>query len=200
MKTWVINLASRPERFKRAKEQLDTANIPFERFDAIKGGWKGCRDSHLAILEKAKENRWEEDYCSILVLEDDVEFVPNWERIFRNAKFHLPLGWDMLYLGTSPQAPLKIYSEWLYEVKHSLTAHAILYNNRPRGVVDYILSYKEDIKKIDVYYKDVIQEQFKCYVTYPMCATQWQSKSDIAHRSDVSTIVRNFNKFTGNAV
>jgi GR25 family glycosyltransferase involved in LPS biosynthesis len=196
MKTFVINLASRPERLKRAKEQLDTANIPFERFNAIKGGWRGCRDSHLAILEIAKENRWDEGYCSILILEDDAEFLENWERIFRNAKFHLPLEWDMLYLGTSPQAPLKQYNEWLYIVKDSLTTHAILYNNRARGVIDYILSYKDDIKKLDDYYRTVIQTQFKCFVTYPMCATQNDDKSDICKRTGIETIQRNYEKYT----
>ena len=52
-----------------------------------------------------------------------------------------------------------------------------------------------DIKKIDVYMRDVIQPLFNCFITYPMLATQRSSKSNVAIRSDVSTIVKNYNLY-----
>jgi GR25 family glycosyltransferase involved in LPS biosynthesis len=202
MKIFVINRDDRPERMERAREQLDVVWMPFERFEAIKTkpGWMGCRDSQLAILDKIKHMRWHDDYRFSLILEDDVLFMPDWWNVLRDARFFLPLDWSLLYLGCSPQSPLERHNKYLYKVKDSLCTHAILYNNRNNGVVDYILANKGEIQKIDVYYKDVIQEQFRCFVTYPICATQWQSKSDTCMRSDTSTILKNFNKHTNNAI
>lgn len=198
MKTFVINLAERTDRMARIKEQLNAAYEPYERFEAIraKPGWVGCRDSHLAVLDKVKHMRWNDDYHFILVLEDDVLFTPEWAKTLLKVRMFTPIGWDMLYLGCSPQSPLKKWNDYLYVVKDSLTAHAILYNNRQRGVIDYILACRDDIKKIDVFYKDVIQEQFRCFVPTTLLATQWQSQSDTCKRSDVSTIQKNFEKYT----
>jgi len=198
MRTFVINLADRPERMARAREQLDAVNMPFERFEAIKTkpGWRGCRDSQLAVLDRIKHLRWNDDYHFCLILEDDVEFLPNWQETLKKSRFYLPLDWSLLYLGCSPQSPLKKQNDYLYVAKDCLCNHAILYNNHKRGVVDYILQCRDEIRKIDDFYRTVIQEQFKCFVTYPLCATQWQSQSDTCKRSDVSTIIKNFDKYT----
>jgi GR25 family glycosyltransferase involved in LPS biosynthesis len=50
----VINREDRTERLKATKEQLDRFGIEFDLFSAITqpGGWKGCRLSHIAVLEK----------------------------------------------------------------------------------------------------------------------------------------------------
>lgn len=194
-KTFVINLAERTDRWGRVKPELSKYCIDYNRFEAIGGGWRGCRDSHLAILDNVKKLRWKDDYHYILILEDDVEFLPDWKEYFRKSRFYLPLDWSLLYLGCSPQAPLEKFNDYLYVVKESFCTHAILYNNSRRGVVDYILSCRDEIQKIDVFYRQVIQEQFKCFVTYPLCATQWDNKSNTCKRSDVSTIEKNYKRF-----
>jgi hypothetical protein len=53
-------------------------------------GSLGCRDSHLKVISIAKERK----YKRILILEDDIRFVVNPNRLeFPN------MDWDMLYLG-----------------------------------------------------------------------------------------------------
>jgi GR25 family glycosyltransferase involved in LPS biosynthesis len=195
MRTFVINLAERTDRWDRVKPQLDAVNQPYERFEAIKGGWKGCRDSHLAVLNTAKGFRWHDKYRHILILEDDVDMIPEWRQELMKVLMHTPLDWDIIYLGASPQAPLERYNDHLYVAKNCLCTHAMLYNNSHKGVVDYILEHRAEINKIDVFYKDVIQEKFKCFLTFPLISTQWDDKSNTCTRSDISTIAKNYLKY-----
>lgn len=197
-RVFIINLAERTDRMERARAQLNTVFEPFERFEAIKEspGWKGCRDSHLALLDKVKHLRWMEQYHYPLILEDDVELIPEWRDALRDAQIHIPLRWDILYLGCSPQSPLEKYNKYLYIAKNCLCTHAMLFNNSHRGVVDYILEHKDEINKIDVFYSQIIQEKFFCFTPTQLIATQWDNHSNTCTRSDVSTIAKNYIKYT----
>jgi GR25 family glycosyltransferase involved in LPS biosynthesis len=195
MKVFVLNLAERTDRMARAKEQLDSFDIPFTRVEAIPGGWKGCRDTHLDLLAHLRKMRWNSDYHFPLVLEDDVLFLDGWQNTLRDARIHMPLGWGILYLGCSPQEPLTKWHDNLYVAKNCKTTHAIMYNNSREGVVDYILDHRKEIDKIDDYYRTVIQNTFPCYTLFPLGATQFQSQSDTCKRSDVSTIQTNYDKY-----
>jgi len=198
MKYYCINLESRPERWERARAEFNKHNLIVERFNGIRKnpGYIGCRDSHLAILSDMKKNRWHDDYKFVTIFEDDIEFLPDWRENMSNARRNIPIGWDILYLGCSPQEPLKKIGDYIYRAKNCLTTHAMLFNNKKHGVVDAILSMANNINKIDVFYKDVIQERFMCYAMYPMGVTQYQSQSDTCTRCDTSTILSNFLKYT----
>jgi len=71
IKSFVINLDLRVDRWYIVKEELRKQGIHAKRFSAIEGkpGWKGCRDSHLVVMELCKN----ED-C-FLIFEDDVIFL-----------------------------------------------------------------------------------------------------------------------------
>ena len=191
----VINRADRPDRLEQFKIEMSNKTVlgdgHYERFDAImnKIGWQGCRDSHLAVLT----TNLDVDKC--LIFEDDVLFILNPDKGTYNFYKDLPSDWDMLYLGCSPQCPQERYSEHLYKINNAKTTHAILWHNRPCGAVEYILSHKDEIKKFDDYLCEAIHPRFNCFATYPILATQRESRSDIARHSDVSTIVKNFNKY-----
>jgi hypothetical protein len=110
-KIFYINLIKDVERNLHILQELDKYNITnFERVEGImhdsipnKNLWRnfnktdqryvlgslGARDSHLKIIIIAKERR----YKRILILEDDITFVTNPNRININQE------WDMLYLG-----------------------------------------------------------------------------------------------------
>jgi GR25 family glycosyltransferase involved in LPS biosynthesis len=189
--TYVINRDDRPERLRDTIEELRNAGMNAKRFPAIidKPGWKGCRDSHLAVMELCRNEKY------FMIFEDDIEFLTEPSAVMIKAIEQLPKDWDMLYLGLSPQKPQERYSENLFKVNGAYCTHAILWNNRFGGALKYILLNKVDILKIDVYLSAVIHPKFNCFATYPMIVTQKQTKSDCCSKSDLSTLVKNYNKY-----
>jgi hypothetical protein len=194
MITWVINRQDRPDRLHDIRIELENQEMNAHLFQAVidKVGYKGCTRSHLGVMERCKSEK------TFMVLEDDAEFL--YPKDITNAfvgqsLVDMPKDWDALYLGASPQEPQEQYSDTLYRLKNAKCTHAIIWHNRDHGAVEYILNHKEDIGKIDRYLYEVIQPKFNCFATFPMLCTQKQSRSDIAHRSDCSTILKNFNKY-----
>jgi hypothetical protein len=192
MKTVVISRQDRPERLKRAQEQFVKYGIGeadvFDAFIEIPG-WKGCRDSHLGVLEKYKE----ED--TLLVFEDDVEFLIDPSEPVAESLWELPRIWDLLYLGINPQEKFDRFSDHLFRARKGYCAHAIIYNNTQRRVVPYILNNRGKIQKYDVFLSNIVNEEFVSFVVYPLVCTQWQHSSDTCQRTDSSVIERNYNKY-----
>jgi GR25 family glycosyltransferase involved in LPS biosynthesis len=193
MKTWVINLDRRIERWYYIREHLAEHDLKPIRFTAIdkNPGWVGCRQSHLEILRQSRN----ED--AILIFEDDAMFV-NDMAIVDMAIEQLPINYDVLYLGASPQEPQERYSKNLFRLHNALCLHAYLITNN-NGCIDYILNHAETIRKIDDFFAHDVQYHFNCFVCYPIVCTQRQFQSDTCKRSDVSTILTNFNKFCKSA-
>lgn len=189
MKSLVINRFDRPERLSATQEQFNRYSWDVEVFPAIMNGWQGCRDSHLTLLEKYRNEE------TLLIFEDDVLFVNNPVMLIPQAMANLPELWDMLYLGISPLRPYNRYSNHLFRVDGGHTTHAIIWHNRPNGAVEYILNHRNDILKWDTYLSMEIHKIFNCFVIFPLLCTQRQEKSDTCHRSDASSIIRNYNRF-----
>ncbi len=192
MNTYVINRSDRPERYAHVREELRKQGMNARRFDAVinSKGYIGCKESHLAIIEKCKTD------VAFMILEDDVVFLEDISPYLNDAIRQLPHDYDMLYLGASPKSPQERYSDNLFRLRGAYTTHAIIYHTRPGGAVEYILRHKAEIKKIDVFYAEYIQSLFNVYVTYPMFCTQrdYNGKSDTCSRVDVSTIQKNYNQ------
>jgi GR25 family glycosyltransferase involved in LPS biosynthesis len=190
MMNYVINLDKRVERWYYVREHLHDIGIRVQRFPAIetKPGWRGCAESHLRILSKMEMGG------ITAIYEDDVMFLQPLEVMYK-ALDQLPDDWDCLYLGASPKEPQERYSENLFRLKNAHVTHAIIWYKRIGGAVEYILSHKDEIKKIDDFFATVIQPRFNCFVAYPIVAIQKQFQSDTCHRSDVSTIQKNYNLY-----
>ena len=193
MKAVCINRVDRPERLKASQEQFSKYGMDVEVFPAITNprGWRGCRDSHLVVLEKYQSENF------LLVFEDDVLFLADPTLPMAEAASELPPNWDMLYLGISPTQRYQRYSEHLFRVNGGYTTHAILWHNRKHGAVEYIFSHRNDILKWDVYLSSVIHKIFNCLVIWPLLCTQIQYKSDTCIKSAASSIQRNYLKFIG---
>lgn len=196
MKYFCINLEHRPDRLALAEKEFmwQDMEVEFHVAKAHKTGWMGCRDSHLRVLEKGSEFR------AFGVFEDDVRFDWSMSFVTDVVLNELPEDWDMLYLGANIQYPVEPYSGHLFRLYGAWCAHAILYNNRIGGVVDYIISHRSSIKKYDVFLTNMVLPQFNCFVVYPMVCDQRVSKSDICSKTDVSQIRKNYNKFIRYAV
>jgi hypothetical protein len=190
MVSYCINLDRRADKWAYARTEFERMGIRVKRFSAFdtRPGWVGCRDSHIAIMELCRGENM------LTIYEDDVQFLATQQDIAL-AFMELPADWDMLSLGCSPQEPFERYSEHLFKMGKAWTTHAIIWRNRKGGAVEYILANKDRIKKIDVFFAEEIYPQFNCFVAYPLAVTQTQFQSDTCKRSDVSTIITQYNKF-----
>lgn len=196
MKIYVINRDDRPDRLKLVREEFKEQEMNAHRFSAVidRVGCRGCRDSHLTIMDKCKDEKM------FAIFEDDAQFIFNKDLTSAFVAQSLKdlaefKNWDALFLGASPQEPQMRYSNTLYRLKNAKCTHAIIWNNRPNGAVEYILSHKEDIQKFDRYLYEVIMPEFNLFLMSPMLVTQRQSRSDIAKKSDCFSIIRNYNKY-----
>lgn len=191
MDVYVINLDRRTDRWEYVSNHLKEKEISFTRIPAIPTGWAGCRDTHISIMEGALRRK--EDQFTIL--EDDVYILGDiWNWV--DALEELPYDVDCLYWGASPKEPQERYSKHLYRLKHAHVTHAITWFYRPGGAIDYILMEKDNIRKIDDFFANVIQPQFNCFVMYPLFAAQKEGfKSDTCHNVDVLSIINNYNKY-----
>jgi len=190
MKTWIINLDRRYDKWIYMRKELERVDIlATNRFSGIdtKPGWRGCRDSHMQILEANKNEP------QLMVLEDDCKFLED-TRYIDIAMRQLPPDWDILYLGCSPRQPQEAYSRNLFRIKNAVCLHAYIITNH-NGCIDYVLEHRQEIKKIDDFFATVVQEKFNCFCVYPLLVTQLQFSSDTCSRSDVSTIEKNFTTY-----
>jgi len=198
MRNYCISLESREDRWKLARFEFNRQGLSVHKVSAIKAnpGWVGCRDSHLNVLSFAKDNAGEM-FC---VFEDDVTFLDNFHNSLGKAMSQLPEHWDVLYLGSNLQSPVTRHSENLFKINEAWCAHAVIYNNREEGVVDYILQHRPEIRKFDVFLSKEVNNKFNCFVIYPMLCDQRVSPSDICELTDVSQIQKNYNKFINDAI
>jgi glycosyl transferase family 25 len=94
-----INLDYRTDRKFEMEQELARMGIKAERFPAIQNanGLVGCLQSHLAVLELAKKNK----YKNILILEDDFQFIVPKEVLEREVGrfFAENIPYDVLMLG-----------------------------------------------------------------------------------------------------
>lgn len=184
-KFYCINLNKRPDRWQHAQNEFKT-HFPDEtlnRFPAIekKPGWMGCTQSHIQIFELSKNIE------TFMVLEDDFEFQPGIASMLSNIENQLPSDWEILYLGANfrsanMQDKLKRYSQNLFTCQQAYGTYAYLVNNK-NGFVDTILQMKDEIRKIDVFYCKIVQKFERCFVTYPLLATQIDGFSDITRKN-----------------
>jgi len=117
MKTYVLNLDKRPDRWETFAKHEEPKCLSYQRFTAIDGsklspnkqlqrifegndynmreGMVGCAMSHIKMWIELI-NSYYESFC---ILEDDLEFVPNFREKFIHAYTNLPKDWDICFLG-----------------------------------------------------------------------------------------------------
>jgi glycosyl transferase, family 25 len=192
-KTFCINLDRRPDRWDECLSEFDKHGITdVNRFIAVDG--KDLTQSltgfmtpsrmalvltNVQIIEEAIKN----DYDSILILEDDVEFGP--EVVEMDSYFDLlPNDWDMLYFGGNHNThvgspPPNIINEKVCKLHNTYSTHCVAINKKAfQKVLDRI---KKCDNALDVIYVE-LQNQLNVYSFYPVIATQRVSFSDIENR------------------
>ncbi len=179
---YCINLPSRPEKWEQVQKEFKKLRGIVRKWVATKEviGFDGCRKSHLSLLKHHIET-YPDQLCT--VFEDDVEFTDHFPQTDIDiAMAELPDNWDMLYLGATLNVDLVRHSPHLFKLKKAYTTHAMIFNNQ-NNVIDFILENDGGGRKIDVFYADVVQDKFNCYIAYPMIANQRNGFSDILNRN-----------------
>ena len=140
-----INLDKRTDRKEQIEGELRRMGIDqFERFPAVKHaeGAIGCAHSHLNVLKEAKER----GYPSILILEDDFEFVVPKEEFWRAIEAVKDVDYDVIMLGYALNSH-EDYNDTLLKVLDAQTASAYLVNS---GFYDALIkNYEEAIPKFE---------------------------------------------------
>jgi GR25 family glycosyltransferase involved in LPS biosynthesis len=128
--------------------------------------------SHVQILELARK----ENYERVLIFEDDVEFDPDFSKLFPKYMKQVPASWDMLYFGGNhSETPLPV-SKNVLRVMDMRCTHAYAVN---KSMYSFLIDSLKDCHiPIDLFYTQ-IQKQYACYVLYPHVAWQHEGESFI---------------------
>jgi len=192
-KTFCINLDRRKDRWEECLAEFNKYNLTnVERFNAIDG--KDLQQiksgfvtpsrlalvlTNIKILEKAIQ----ENYETILILEDDVEFTDEVNNISEYFKF-LPKDWDMLYFGGNHNThmkilPPKIVNEKVCKLHNTYSTHCVAINKKTFTTI--LNRLRKCDNALDVIYVE-LQSTLNVYSFYPMIATQRVSFSDIENK------------------
>lgn len=189
-KTFCVNLERRSDRWDECLSEFDKYGITnVDRFIAVDGTTLPQKKSgfvtpsRLALVltnVKILEEAIQENYDSILILEDDIEFTDEINNISEYFKF-LPEDWDMLYFGGNHNqhtgvTPPKIINEKVCKLHHTFSTHCVAINKKSFNTI--LERLKKYDNALDVIYSE-LQKSLNVYSFYPLIATQRVSFSDI---------------------
>jgi len=181
----------RKDRWELAQKEFDKHKISAERVSAVVGskmnlnfppeikeGAVGCSLSHLHIMKMAKQLNLD----NYLVLEDDVQFIDNFNEMLDIIMKQLPDDWDMLYLGGQHIHGRNIerITDNVYKCEYTLTTHSFAVKNT---VYDLFIDKLIDITKpCDVHFAEE-HKNINAYVCIPHLTWQRKGFSDVENKN-----------------
>ena len=177
-KVIVINLDRRTDRMEKLAPQLEKLNIQYERFSAVDGKQLGIDpivaglQSHLQAMKQIAGQK-------VLILEDDAQFVDDFNEKFEKVTQTLPEDWDIFYLGALVPKEVglvrMVNRHWGIQV---LTTGSQAYCINPSRL-EYFISKLEDYNSyVDIGLRDFAKD-LKAYITQPNLVVQFPSYSDL---------------------
>ena len=177
-KVIVINLDRRTDRMDKLVPQLEKLDIQYEKFSAVDGKQLGVDpivaglQSHLQVMKQITGQR-------VLILEDDAQFVEDFNEKFEKVIQTLPEDWDIFYLGALVPKDVglvrMVNRHWGIQV---LTTGSQAYCINPSRL-EYFINKLEDYNYyIDVGLRDFAKD-LKAYITQPNLVVQFPSYSDL---------------------
>jgi hypothetical protein len=202
-KIYIINLDRRPERWLLAKQELSRWSIEACRMSAVDGntlkddgyrlalGAVGLIKTNINILNDAKEK----GYSRILILEDDVVFSPEINKIDQYLDA-VPADYDMLYFSGNHNGhvvgvmPPEAINDKVVRVHETYSTHCVAIQ---AGMYDAIIdAIKPCQKPLDVYYAE-LQKKHRvfCLKGATPVATQRVGFSDIlSEQADYQWLIK----------
>lgn len=233
--TYVVNLDSRPDRWEsllKAEPWIETnaerisavngkhlqlTQVIYELFEHNQFNWKksvmGCSLSHIKLWSKIAGSDTLDLSDKIMILEDDVRFMPNWRQEWEKAVKCIPEDADLLYIGgvLPPNKPAlphildSVNSSWArirpnrlftpidLPVFHFCTYSYVI---TPRGAQKLIVGIMESKQKAAVAIDHILGSpayQLNTYVATPLLTVCFQE-------DDPAYIQSNFNQSDPNHV
>lgn len=191
-----INLEERTDRWEQAQKEFDKLGIRDKvlHFPALKfdNGALGCRESHLSIIKKAKD----EGLKNVLIFEDDVLVIDeNIVHLNKSLDQLKDRDWDLFYLGATVDpnvGRLVTHTPNLVKTNFAYTTHAYAINHT---MYDFILKEAPFHPIIDVFYCRYIVPRQKTFIMNPMLCIQQEGYSNIENQhADYGWMVEFFNK------
>jgi GR25 family glycosyltransferase involved in LPS biosynthesis len=180
-----INLDERTDRKEEVAAELESVFPPenVHRFSAIRhsNGAIGCSQSHIAVIEMAKENGWE----NVLVVEDDFMWM-NKEAGIQDLERYATAKYDVVLLSAtfSKSKPVtnKVVSAQS-AIAYLVPAHYYdtLLQNYRKGVTGLLSGAQYNTHALDQYWKR-LQVHDEWYIVNPKVCKQRPSYSDIEKR------------------
>lgn len=183
-----LNLEKRIDRKNICNSIFVKHNIVVEYFKAIDGntiiidgkiskGAMGASLSHKKIFEYVQKNNWN----TVLILEDDIEFHEELETRFEDYYREVPSDWKMIYFGGNHCFNIrpKMISEHVCLLQHTYALHCYAIKQETiQHLLEQITEENIYNKEIDVHLAD-IQKKIPCYGFIPHLAWQKSGYSDI---------------------
>ena len=178
-----INLDKRKDKWEASQKEFDKIGIDVERVSGIDGfleppanirpGEVGCLKSHLKVFKIAKERGLK----SFLMLEDDVEFVDDFNDKFNEIEPHIPT-YEMLYFGVNPHTGTRHeVGNSIFRIMNNYAAHCVIFKESCYDDIINVLSGPL-VYPVDVQYGNQ-QINHTAYCIRPSLASQRKSFSDI---------------------
>ena len=198
-KIYCINLKRRRDRFLAMKKIFRDLGIKAEVFRGIEGNewnWKNDKYPHpmrgfdgvaggtstqITIIKEAIHKGYE----SILILEDDCEFIDRFNVVFKERNKEVPSYWDMLYLGglysTNGVKPLEV-SKHVVKSFDMMSTHAYALHNRIFSkAIKIMTNDKPYLTNSADGYLCKLQKECQAYAFNPPLIWQKADYSDIQH-------------------
>jgi GR25 family glycosyltransferase involved in LPS biosynthesis len=177
-KVIVINLDRRTDRMDKLVPQLEKLDIQYKRFSAVDAKKLDIDpivaglQSHIQVMKQIAGQR-------VLILEDDAQFVEDFNEKFEKVMQTLPEDWDIFYLGALVPKEVglvrMVNRHWGIQV---LTTGSQAYCINPSRL-EYFINKLEDYNSyIDIGLRD-FAKGLKAYITQPNLVVQFPSYSDL---------------------
>lgn len=191
-KTYCINLDRRKDRWNECLLEFKNKELDnIERISAVDGKdliffSQKVNSSALALIltnEKIFESAIKNEFESILILEDDIEFTDQVKDISSFVE-KLPENWDMIYFGGNHNTHVgykspEVINDKVVKLHHTFSTHCIGINKKAyQPILDRIRKMDQPL---DVIYSD-LQKKLNVYSFSPAMATQRVSFSDIENK------------------
>lgn len=130
-KIYCINLDRRTDRWEECQKIFNKLKLNVERFSAVDGNETNYKlgypydnelagsISHTKVIEKAKELNLKK----VLILEDDVDFVDDLEKLFTESIKEVPNNWDGLLFGGNHVGGGSMVGKNVMKVNRSYALH-----------------------------------------------------------------------------